>query len=139
MIFILIQISQDPQSGYHKGIRPIQMNDSLRKRKMMLIFVRTFTTPKLITLEAKDLSGGLNSTKVIIKFLSLESVVLARKRNRIDVKRLITALLFWVARAQSTFLTASEKVRRILICRCLVSISYEVEDFSGQYCLPLQG
>ena len=35
MIFILIQISQDPQSEYHKGIGPIQMNDSLRKRKMM--------------------------------------------------------------------------------------------------------
>ena len=102
--------------------------------------MRTFTTPKLITLEAKDLSGGLNGTKVIIKFLSLESVVLARKRNRIDVKRLITALYpIWVARAQSTFLTASEKVRRILVCRCLVSISYEEDGFSGQYCLPLQG
>ena len=41
-------------------------------------------TPKLITLEAKDSSGGLSSSEIVLKFLSLESVVLAGKSNAVD-------------------------------------------------------
>ena len=58
-------------------------------------------TPKLITLEAKDSSGGLSSSKIVLKFLSLESVVLAGKSNAVDAKRLVNALYpISVSRAQ---------------------------------------
>ena len=93
---------------------------------------------KINNFGSERLSGGLNSSKIVLKFLSSESIVLAKKGNAVDVKRLVTALYpISVARAQSTFLTASEKVRQIIGCRCLVLISYEEGDFSGQYCLPL--
>ena len=49
---------------------------------------------KLITLEAKDLSGGLSSSKLVLKFLPLESLVLAHKINTVDVKRLVRLTVF---------------------------------------------
>ena len=91
-----------------------------------------FKTPKLITLEAKDLSGGLSSSKIVLEMLSLKSVVQVCKRNMADAIHLVTALyLILIAQAQSTFLTAFEKVRQIIGCCCLVSISYEERDFSS--------
>ena len=58
-------------------------------------------TPKLITLEAKDFSGGLSSSKIVLKFLSLESAVLAGKSNTVDAKHLVTDLYpISVSRAQ---------------------------------------
>ena len=41
---------------------------------------------RVLTLKAKHLSGGLNSSKIVLKFLSLESVVLAGKRNAVYVR-----------------------------------------------------
>ena len=52
---------------------------------------------------------------MVLKLLSLESVVLARRRNAVDAIPLVTALYpISVARAQSTFLTASEKARQVI-------------------------
>ena len=74
---------------------------------------------------------------MVLKLLSLESVVLARRRNAVDAIPLVTTLYpISVARAQSTFLTASEKARQVIGYCCLVSLS---RDFSGQYYPPLQG
>ena len=47
------------------------------------IFVWTFTTPKLMTLVAKDSYESLSSSKIVLKFLSLESVLPAGKRNAV--------------------------------------------------------
>ena len=41
---------------------------------------------------SERLSGGLNSYKIVHKFLSSESVVLVQKRTAVDVKRLVTTL-----------------------------------------------
>ena len=66
------------------GTRTIRWENEIWCRSrdnLHLIFVWTFKTPKLITLEAKDLSGGLSSSKIVLKFLLLESVVIAGKIN----------------------------------------------------------
>ena len=74
----------------------------------------------MITLEAEDLSGGLSSSKIVLEMLLLKSVVQVCKRNMADVMHLVTALnLILIAQAQSTFLTAFEKVRRIIGCCAL--------------------
>ena len=53
------------------------------------------------TLEANELSGGLGSSKIVLTSLSFESDLLARKRNAVDVKCLVSALYpKSVARAQ---------------------------------------
>ena len=104
---------------YHPGI-PVTL---LTGSSLYQIFAWIFTTPKLITSEAKDLSGGLSSFIIVLKLLLLESVVLVRRRNAVDAMPLVTALYpISVARAQSTFLTASEKApsnRLLLSCFAL--------------------
>ena len=69
-----------------------------------------------------------------IKFLSVESIVLTLKRNRIGVKRLGRASSINVFNG---FRKKAPNIR--LSLPWLDSISYEEGDFSGQYCLPLQG
>ena len=104
---------------YHPGI-PVTL---LTGSSLYQIFAWIFTTPKLITSEAKDLSGSLSSFIIVLKLLLLESVVLARRRNAVDAMSLVTALYpISVAQAQSTFLTASEKApsnRLLLSCFAL--------------------
>ena len=103
---------------YHPGI-PVTL---LTGSSLYQIFAWIFTTPKLITSEAKDLSGGLSSFIIVLKLLLLESVVLARRRNAVDAMPLVTGYCCYCCLV-------------IGYC-CLVSLS---RDFSGQYYPPLQG